>query len=101
MIVPHLLAAAIVLLASPADRGRVFDGPPPERFKGNNTLILTFHSDLKEACGEPPKGKRFLGCARGNRVAMPNPCGIPNEQFARIMCHELGHVNGWTADHEY
>lgn len=29
-------------------------------------------------------------------VVVPNPCAFPWDDYAALLCHELGHVNGWT-----
>jgi len=76
------------------------DGIPPARYQGNNSLALTVVDDLNTVCGTPPPGKHFLGCVRGGRTFMPNPCRTASEHpYPRILCHELGHVNGWPGTH--
>ena len=38
--------------------------------------------------------------ASGGRVIAPNPCSYPEtDLYARILCHEIGHANGWPATH--
>lgn len=34
-------------------------------------------------------------------VMMPNPClpAYRSESYAKLLCHEQGHVNGWPGDH--
>lgn len=87
-------------------RGLVFDGLPPDRLQGNNRTRIRFFDtlDVEEACGVPSPDKTFLGCVRGPVhkpiIYMPNPCRRSGE-YARVLCHELGHVNGWTKYHEY
>jgi hypothetical protein len=77
-----------------------YDGLPPTRYEGNRTLKLTVVDDLTTVCGQPPKGFAFLGCARGETAFLPNPCPRgPTESYARVLCHELAHLNGWPATH--
>lgn len=33
-------------------------------------------------------------------VVAPNPCAFPWDDYAALLCHELGHVNGWTHERE-
>lgn len=51
--------------------------------------------------GELYKGYQIYACAKvgGNWVIMPNPCPHTQESYARLLCHELGHTNGWPANH--
>jgi antirestriction protein ArdC len=31
---------------------------------------------------------------------MPNPCAFPDsDAYAHLLCHELGHANGWPPTH--
>lgn len=39
-------------------------------------------------------------CADTSLITMANPCGHEAESwYARTLCHELAHANGWPADH--
>ena len=66
-----------------------------------------FLSRVTAVCrGEPPAGKRIVACLQtlpdgSLRMVLPNPCAFAeDERFARLACHELAHVNGWTGQHE-
>lgn len=48
------------------------------------------HTDVVQACAVTRGSKTYL--------ILPNPCR-KNEKYARILCHELAHANGWAADH--
>ena len=39
-----------------------------------------------------------VACANEQVIIMPNPC-LYAGRYPGILCHELGHVNGWGADH--
>jgi hypothetical protein len=81
-------------------QGTINSDLPPLKYRGDISTTVAFVNDLNKACGEPPKDKRWLGCRRGGIVYMPNPCPTGQvEEYAKIMCHEMGHVNGWTRDH--
>ena len=123
-----LLLAAVALLASflEADRQRhpqlaisnaeaakaepnpfpvttSFGGMPPERFKQEVLVPVGFLyiDNLGEVCGvaEPPKTR--LGCATEKAIAIIHPCAplFKGEMFAKFMCHEIAHANGWPAEH--
>lgn len=77
---------------------------PPERFRGDVNAAVHFASPEKvtELCGGKVENKLLLGCAtsRPPQMAVPNPCSYPDEIYARILCHEIGHLNLWTEKHE-
>jgi hypothetical protein len=72
---------------------------PPLRYQGNNTVRVSFGTVDK--CG----GINVAGCVRfgfgGEKIMhLPQPCLQSREgDFASLVCHELGHVNGWGANH--
>lgn len=99
-----------VVLSAPAGvegyNQRSSDVIPPPRFRYDSTTkLVTINTQavMDQDCGVPEKGRR-LACTRGTRrhpvVFMPNPCDFPDERYAHLLCHELGHVQGWGADHE-
>lgn len=77
---------------------------PPMEFQGNNSASIEFMSaeSVNSYCrmlmgpSQPPENMVVLGCTIRNSVVMPNPCSHAEESYAALMCHELGHVNGWT-----
>lgn len=86
---------------------RWFDGMPPERFRQENSAKVLFVRDVTPVCRQtPPKGLRVIACTvrlRGGEtiVVMPHPCDTAHsDRYALIACHELGHVNGWSSEHE-
>lgn len=80
-----------------------FDGMPPERFKGEVIIPVGFLylDSLGEVCGKAALPLVRLGCATDKAIAIIHPCApaFKGEFFARLMCHEAGHVNGWPATH--
>jgi hypothetical protein len=46
-----------------------------------------------------PQVRYAVGCTVGGTIYVPNPCRW-GDGYATLMCHELGHVNGWSAEHE-
>ena len=100
---------AIVLLAALASTASAerqqFAGMPPERYQGDGVAVVLFVSDVREYCNtNTPAGYVLIACAKKIDgvpvIVMPNPCPIGDIDFyARVACHELGHVNGWPGRH--
>lgn len=41
-----------------------------------------------------------ISCANAAMITAPNPCSvIDGGWYARLLCHEMGHVNGWPQSH--
>lgn len=105
------IAAATVLAAAAtgalaASSGLFNDTAPPLRFRHNATITveLSDQTGINRACqalfGKPPPGSRTNACYTGERAIMPNPCGFPpSDAYAHMLCHELGHANGWPPTH--
>jgi hypothetical protein len=95
-----ILAALSAGTISPVD-----DGYPPVRYQGDATISTTIlGGNLYEACGVTPvPGFKLEACSMPweNKLVLPNPCDVSfaGETFARLACHELGHLNGWPGDH--
>lgn len=103
------LLAAGVIAAAPAPQPQISlysDSAPPARFQGDATiqLQLSDQADIDRTChplfGQPPQGMKTDACEFGGRVVAPNPCTYPpSDAYAHMLCHELGHVNGWPPTH--
>jgi len=96
---------------------------PPDEFRMGTSSIVYFVDSQEEmnkicteAVGSPPgKNMVYLGCAgyaKSNKTLnmfvgqddvpvmfVSNPCLYPEEKYARHVCHEMGHINGWPGDH--
>jgi hypothetical protein len=74
---------------------------PPTRFiKHRNITTVAFATPegIALACGGAVG--EIIACASvdagdGNWIAAPHPCQFPNDPYAVVLCHELGHNNGW------
>ena len=45
-------------------------------------------------------GDGFVSCGDRLRITITNPCDVENTGwYARTLCHEMAHVNGWPSDH--
>lgn len=97
-----LFAAAAVATTNLMD-----DGYPPARYQHDGTASLTMfvgQKTVNTVCGEAPRGWRTMACAfpdTDRKMVLPNPCSaeFAGESFARLACHELGHLNGWPGNH--
>ena len=74
---------------------------PPARFiTAEQTAFVQFlpPDRLNDVCRNPA----YLACASvgGAQVWMPHPCLYPRDGYAVLLCHELGHNAGWSAEHE-
>jgi hypothetical protein len=79
---------------------------PPPRYQGDATVELevTGQPGIDRQChkafGAPPAGMKTDACEIDGRVIAPNPCAFPaSDAYARLLCHEIGHANGWPATH--
>jgi hypothetical protein len=96
-----MLRSALLALSVSASamypRTEVFDGMPPSRFRAPATM--TVETGSVDKCGKAAPGLFFEACVRNNVVHVANPCDYPGEQFARLLCPEQAHLNGWPAEH--
>lgn len=100
-----LLAALAVLVSASAVAGTIDSGWPPERLQHDGIIWgkTYFTNNIEAHCGKAPEGWRFVGCVIGkDTLVLLNPCSpeFRREKYARIACHELGHINGWSGEHE-
>lgn len=104
MIRKVLAFVAAASLAAPALAGLIDNGWPPERFWGSTEVTVVFipSNRIENLCGHIDDAT-VLGCTLPDgRVVLPDPNGdirYQREDFARLVGHELGHVNGWPGDH--
>jgi len=96
-----LMAACAVATTSWVD-----DGYPPVRYQHNGIAQVTTFTNqvgIDAACGKAGPGARTEACSFPKTLALvlPNPCGseFAGQSFARLACHELGHLNGWPGNH--
>lgn len=76
---------------------------PPDIYRKDNTVVVTFAKPelVQELCGRHGVPE-LIGCANlvPPSMIVPNPCAFPSEVYARIVCHEAAHSQGWTYKHE-
>lgn len=80
---------------------------PPVRYQNDNTVVVTFAKPelVQELCRNhgQERDPHLIGCANflPPSMVVPNPCAFPEQPYARILCHEIGHAgSGWTYKHE-
>lgn len=81
------------------------DWQPPAQDQRDTFVGVQFGSTatVRANCGRTPSGGWAGGCERrdGTRIPLlivPNPCGVP-EPYALMLCHEIGHAEGWEVWH--
>lgn len=74
---------------------------PPATYRNDKTVLVTFAKPglVTELCGQHGE-PGVIGCAYRDAMIVPNPCAFTDQSYAAALCHELGHINGWSANHE-
>lgn len=78
---------------------------PPTRYRGDRSFQVQFVApdQIERACGltMPVCGYKMMACRRGDKLILPNPCAGNSivEPYGKLVCHELGHADGWPAYH--
>ena len=99
---------AVALLAAPSapvlapNSTTTSDAWPPVRFQGDNAARVLFVAPglIDSLCGEPPAGFAVEACEKDGVIVLPNPClSDHSDEFARLTCHEIGHIAGWPGTH--
>lgn len=100
--IPTIALAALAALGA----NLFTDARPPERFQSDAafTVEVRDQKGINRVChplfGVPPAGMKTDACSTEGRVIMPNPCDFAEtERYARMLCHEMAHVNGWPPTH--
>lgn len=86
-----VLASATINLLVPMEYQGVPKHPVP--------VIFVSTGEIDLYCGKSRPGFHTLACEKGGTLVMPNPCEYPEYKdpysYARLLCHEKGHVLGW------
>jgi len=85
----------------------IVQAAPPQYWGDPGAFLIAFGSpaEVDAYCtggSRAPRNYVVLACTRDDRrqVVMPNPCLYQHEYFAKLMCHEQGHLSrpglpGW------
>lgn len=77
----------------------------PKKYQGDIKTTVHFTSDYVKECtkaGLKPDGEiEACSVSGGGRseIIIQNPCK-KRGPYPRLLCHELSHLNGWSANHE-
>jgi hypothetical protein len=102
-LVPLMLATSSPLL--PGWGTTVFDGWPPERFQNmpdKAVHIIFGRVAINAECGQVLWPEVIEACSdtQNKLLVMPDPCRFPaDDNYARLMCHEVAHLDGWPGNH--
>lgn len=78
--------------------------PIPEKYMREavaTVRMIETQNELDKVCGTASPGATKLGCqlTNTNLIVTGNPCHYPEAKdpysYARLMCHEKAHLNGW------
>ncbi len=81
---------------------------PAGRYRGDAAIWVEFVDAEKiglrcaergaVAFGQPTLNA--LSCSNSAMMTLPNPCSVVDGGwYADLLCHEMGHANGWAANH--
>ncbi len=95
------LAAGAAPAAGASWRGRLLR--PLAEYRNDTRAMVHFTQAAAQQCNEIFDLAGVDACARigVGEVWMPNPCSAywRGDRYADLMCHEIGHTNGWPATH--
>ena len=103
------VAACLILAACGETQGIEPILSPPGVYQQGTKVSVEFVHPARVGLRCAERGAKFLGlpainsgaCADRHLMTLPNPCYSTQTGgwYARLVCHELAHVNGWPADH--
>lgn len=66
----------------------------PVDYHGDVRAAVTFvqPDEVVRLCDQGPT---VVACQAGAQIIAPNPCLYVEEYYAGVLCHEVGHMNGW------
>lgn len=89
---------AVLLALALAACGPQVERPPPQFQGDRDNVKVSFVADPDQTCRTPTAGEgEILGCEMLGRIWVKNPC-LETGAYAEVLCHELGHVNGYRHD---
>jgi hypothetical protein len=94
-----LVLILLIGMAAPL-AGATWRDKPPGRFQYDTAALVDFTTEgnVQSKCPMTPP-KVAVGCTAGGTIYVPNPCRW-KDPYAVLLCHEIGHVNGWSGLHE-
>src|SRR5690348_11399041 len=101
LLFPLLLASLAAITPDPENTNLL--GIPPE-YQHETVVVLhtvDTQGEINFICGKAPKGYKTLACNQDGTklIYIPNPCLVPEasnyDSYAHLLCHEIGHTEGW------
>jgi len=73
----------------------------PQRYRTPVAVMTVFRplKEVRDICGVKTRGCTVRIEDGPPVIVLPNPCDIRYDNYARDVCHEVGHVNGWGKGH--
>lgn len=73
---------------------------PPTEFQGPSVAQVEFVAawEVVPRCLYRGTGLAHA-CTSDGKITITNPCDYPDQPYARLLCHETSHVNGWDSQH--
>lgn len=101
MLAAIIATVAVVSRSGPFVGLADFDFQPPTALQRGRTDTVRFADDkgILEECGTQARACTHDQFEGGKRITVPNPCRFTKDTYALLLCHELGHANGWPGDH--
>lgn len=90
----------IITPKGPFTGGAGYDWQPPFSMQGavEVAILFTTKSEIHIQCGITAVACELQKDPRKPLLILPNPCNNIDD-YSLILCHELGHANGWPGDH--
>lgn len=92
----ELIAASGLLIMQPCERPPIeYQGPTPPA-----VIIfadpITVDTVCREAASLMAEPRQILACTNSDQRVMllPDPC-LYDDGYAKLLCHEKSHLNGW------
>ena len=75
---------------------------PPARYQSDTIATVEFLAAERiiPRCIERGAAMIANACADTKLITITNPCAYQGESYAKRLCHEMGHINGWNAAHQ-
>ena len=98
-----VLIGALILLPASCATLQALDPVqvPPIRYQRDAIATVEFITAERIIPRCIERGAMVLAnaCSDTKLITITNPCAYQGESYARRLCHEMAHVNGWPADH--
>jgi len=81
---------------------------PPGRYQGDTSVKVEFVHPALVGVRCAKRGAKIIGlpainsaaCSDTKLMTLPNPCfTLTGGWYARVLCHEMAHANGWEPNH--